>query len=289
MTTRFLLLGAGYSARAFAARLKDRADIAGTRRSAEKASSLSASGITPLVFDGTAISPELADALRRTTHLVVSAAPAPDDPFLSALRQPMKEALPALRWVGYLSTVGVYGNHDGAWVTEESACLPRPGRSDGRLAAEQAWTAAGRAAGVPVALLRLSGIYGPGRNAFANLAAGTARRIVKPGQIFNRIHVADIAGALDLLAGRELDGPFNVSDDEPSPPQDVVSYAAGLMGVEPPPEIAFDDADMTPMARSFYGETKRVANAKLKTAGYAFQYPNYRVALDAMWRDGNWR
>jgi len=289
MTKRFLLLGAGYSARAFAARLKGRADIAGTRRNAEKASLLAASGITPLVFEGTAISPELAEALRRTTHLVVSAAPAPGDPFLAALRQPLKDALPALRWVGYLSTVGVYGNHDGAWVTEESACLPRPGRSDGRLAAEQAWTAAGHEAGVPVALLRLSGIYGPGRNAFANLAAGRARRIVKPGQIFNRIHVADIAGALDLLAEKELDGPFNVSDDEPSPPQDVVAYAAGLMGIEPPPEIAFDEADMTPMARSFYGETKRIANAKLKATGYAFQYPNYRTAFETMWREGNWR
>lgn len=289
MTKRFLLLGAGYSARAFAARLKGRADIEGTRRNAEKASLLAASGITPLVFEGTAISPELAEALRRTTHLVVSAAPAPGDPFLAALRQPLKDALPALRWVGYLSTVGVYGNHDGAWVTEESACLPRPGRSDGRLAAEQAWTAAGHEAGVPVALLRLSGIYGPGRNAFANLAAGTARRIVKPGQIFNRIHVADIAGALDLLAEKELDGPFNVSDDEPSPPQDVVAYAAGLMGIEPPPEIAFDEADMTPMARSFYGETKRIANAKLKATGYAFQYPNYRTAFETMWREGNWR
>jgi len=289
MTKRFLLLGAGYSARAFAARLKGRADIEGTRRNAEKASLLAASGITPLVFEGTAISPELAEALRRTTHLVVSAAPAPGDPFLAALRQPLKDALPALRWVGYLSTVGVYGNHDGAWVTEESACLPRPGRSDGRLAAEQAWTAAGHEAGVPVALLRLSGIYGPGRNAFANLAAGTARRIVKPGQIFNRIHVADIAGALYLLAEKELDGPFNVSDDEPSPPQDVVAYAAGLMGIEPPPEIAFDEADMTPMARSFYGETKRIANAKLKATGYAFQYPNYRTAFETMWREGNWR
>ncbi|HWK15752.1 MAG TPA: SDR family oxidoreductase [Rhizobiaceae bacterium] len=289
MTKRFLLLGAGYSARAFAARLKGRADIEGTRRNAEKASLLEATGITPLVFDGTAISPELADALRCITHLVVSAAPSPKDPLLGVLRGSLKDAMPALRWVGYLSTVGVYGNHDGAWVTEESACLPRPGRSDGRLAAEQAWTAAGHEAGVPVALLRLSGIYGPGRNAFANLAAGTARRIVKPGQIFNRIHVADIAGALDLLAEQELDGPFNVSDDEPSPPQDVVAYAAGLMGVEPPPEIAFDEAEMTPMARSFYGETKRIANAKLKAAGYVFQYPNYRTAFETMWREGNWR
>jgi nucleoside-diphosphate-sugar epimerase len=138
-------------------------------------------------------------------------------------------------------------------------------------------------------VLRLSGIYGPGRNAFVNLRNGTAKRLIKPGQVFNRIHVDDIAGALWHLGERELGGIFNVTDDEPSPPQDVVTYAAELMGVPPPPEEPFESAELSPMARSFYGESKRVSNSAIKKAGYRFQFPNYRAALDAMWRDGNWR
>ena len=138
-------------------------------------------------------------------------------------------------------------------------------------------------------LFRSSGIYGPGRNALQNVAQGTARRIVKADQVFNRIHVEDIAGAALHLAERATGGTFNVTDDEPAPPQDVVAYAASLMGVEPPPEIAFEDAEMTPMARSFYGENKRVSNAKLKLAGYRFLHPDYRTALDALRRDGGWR
>jgi len=289
MTRHIFLLGAGYSARAFATLAKGET-ITGTTRSPEKAEALRAQGIAPLIFDGTAVSPEMDAALRETTHLVMSAAPRGGrDPLLSALQLPLGEAMPALRWVGYLSTVGVYGDHQGRWVDEDSECRPMPGRSDDRSAAENEWLSAGAQAGVPVAVLRLSGIYGPGRNALANLVAGTARRIVKPGQVFNRIHVADIAGALDHLARSETGGVFNVTDDEPSPPQDVVAYAANVMGVEPPPEIDFDTAELTPMARSFYGETKRVSNARLKAAGYVFRYPDYRVALDAMWRDGSWR
>ncbi len=161
--------------------------------------------------------------------------------------------------------------------------------SSERLAAEEAWAAIGGDRSVPVAILRLSGIYGPGRNAFANLEARTARRIVKKDQVFNRIHVADIAGATLHLASRLAGGVFNVTDDEPAPPQDVVAYAANVMGIAPPPEIAFEDAEMTPMARSFYGENKRVSNARLKGSGFRFTYPDYRAALDAMWADGNWR
>jgi nucleoside-diphosphate-sugar epimerase len=139
-----------------------------------------------------------------------------------------------------------------------------------------------------LAILRLSGIYGPGRNAFVNLANGTARRLVKPGQVFNRIHVDDIAGALASRRGCDA-GVFNVTDDEPAPPQDVVEFAAELMGVEPPPEIDFFTASLSPMARSFYGETKRVSNAKLKAAGYAFRHPDYRAAFTDMWSSQSWR
>jgi nucleoside-diphosphate-sugar epimerase len=289
--THILLIGAGYSARAYAALARHAGyTVAGTTRSAEKRERLAALGMTGLVFDGESVSADLARELARTTHLVLSAAPSETgDPFLAATGALVRAHLPALRWIGYLSTVGVYGNHDGAWVTEEADCRPRPGRSDHRLEAEGQWTAAAAGLGVPLAILRLSGIYGPGRNALANLAAGTARRIVKPGQVFNRIHVDDIAGALMHLGTREAAGIFNVTDDEPSPPQDVIEFAARLMGVEPPPAIDFDTADLSPMARSFYGENKRVSNARLKAAGYTFAMPDYRTAFTAMWEKGSWR
>lgn len=288
---RAFIFGAGYSGKAFADLVRRDCDfLGGTTRSPAKAAALGRHGITPFLFDGISPSLEIIDALRRTTHLIASAGPTDHgDPVLSAVGHLIANDMPALRFIGYLSTVGVYGDHDGAVVTEESACRPSTERSIARLEAENTWLEIGRAVETPVAILRLSGIYGPGRNALANLAEGTARRIVKPGQVFNRIHVADIAGALKHLADDETGGVFNVSDDEPSPPQDVVAYAAQLMGVEPPPEIPFAEVELSPMARSFYGETKRVANAKLKATGYRFRYPDYRVALDAMWSDGTWR
>ena len=291
MTMHIFLFGAGYSARAFARLARDEADtIAGTTRSETKFGLLRAAGIKPLAFDGAAVSPQIADELARATHIVVSAAPSDaGDPVIAAARDLLVNATPALRWIGYLSTVGVYGNHDGAWIDETTGCRPRPGRSDHRLEAETEWRYLAAERGVPLAILRLSGIYGPGRNAFVNLDNGTARRIVKPGQIFNRIHVDDIAGSLLHLARIEADGVFNVTDDEPAPPQDVVAFAAGLMGMVPPPEIDFDTADLTPMARSFYGENKRVSNAKLKATGYRFVHPNYRAALTSMWEKGEWR
>jgi nucleoside-diphosphate-sugar epimerase len=291
MTMRIFLFGAGYSARAFARLARDEVDaIAGTTRDESRFGLLRAAGIEPLAFDGKSVSPPLAAELARATHVVVSAAPSDaGDPVIAASRDLLVDAMPALRWIGYLSTVGVYGNHDGAWIDEEADCRPRPGRSDHRLEAETEWRALAARRGSPLAILRLSGIYGPGRNAFVNLENGTARRIVKPGQIFNRIHVDDIAGSLLHLARLEAGGVFNVTDDEPAPPQDVVAFAAGLMGVPPPPEIDFDTADLTPMARSFYGENKRVSNAKLKATGYRFVHPNYRAALTAMREKGDWR
>lgn len=285
-----LIFGAGYSGRAFAAAAPSGVRIAGTTRSGDKVERISASGIEPFLFAGGKLSTELAARLASVTHLVVSAAPdASGDPVLAAGRETILHAMPALAWIGYLSTVGVYGDHGGAWVDEETECHPRSQRSVQRVAAEQQWLALGRERGVPVALLRLSGIYGPGRNAFVNLANGTARRLVKPDQVFNRIHVADIAGSLWHLARLQLGGAFNVTDDEPAPPQDVVAYAAGLMGVPPPPEIPFETAELSPMARSFYGENKRVANARLRAAGYDLRYSTYRAALDALWHDGTWR
>lgn len=288
---RIFLFGAGYSAQAFARRMTGEAErIDGTTRDEQKFPTLEKAGIAPQIFDGETPAPELLDRLAKATHVVVSISPgAAGDPALAVVEEALRRPDNTIRWIGYLSTVGVYGDHGGDYVDETSPCRPVSRRSLERVAAEEAWTGLSERHGVPLAILRLSGIYGPGRNAFVNLTRGTARRIVKPGQVFNRIHVEDIAGALRFLAGTDAGGIFNVTDDEPSPPQDVVAYAAGLMGVTPPPEVPFDTADLTPMARSFYGENKRVSNQRIKELGYAFAYPDYRTAFAAMWRDGDWR
>jgi len=284
---RIFIFGAGYSGKAFARANPGAAAILGTTRSPDKFQALRQAGIAPLLFDGV-LTGENAEALNKTTHLVISIAPEEaGDPVLNAARDAIA-GMPALQWIGYLSTVGVYGDHGGAWVDEKAACRPVSKRSVMRVEAEQDWLKLGEHIGRPVAILRLSGIYGPGRNALVNLENGTARRLVKPGQVFNRIHCDDIAGALWQLIGDNTGGIFNVTDDEPAPPQDVVAYAASLMGVEPPPEIPFDAAQLSPMARSFYGENKRVANAAIKAAGYRFRFPDYHAAFDHMWASGDW-
>lgn len=287
---KLLVFGAGYSGRAIAREMSGRAAwIAGTTRRPDKFARLEAAGMKPLLFDGAPLESPLLAAIGEATHLCVAAGPGSEgDPVLAAAGEAIRAA-PALRWIGYLSTVGVYGDHQGAWVDEDAECRPGKGRSEGRLAAEEAWRALGRERGLPVAVLRLSGIYGPGRNAFVSLSDGTARRIVKPGQVFNRIHVDDIAGAFAHLARRETAGVFNVTDDEPSPAEDVIVHAAGLMGVEPPPAVPFEEASMSPMALSFWGEVKRVSNARLKAAGYRLRMPDYRSALGLMWSRGEWR
>jgi nucleoside-diphosphate-sugar epimerase len=288
---RIFIFGAGYSGRAFARRMAGRAEwIAGTTRSPDKLDALAQDGMQPVLFDGGTLSAEARELLARTTHLVVSAGPQGGaDPVLAAARDVLLAGMPELAWIGYLSTVGVYGDHDGAWVTEESECRPSALRSTERLKAEQGWTELGAEKDVPVAILRLSGIYGPGRNALMNLASGTAKRVIREGQVFNRIHVADIAGALEHLAARGLGGVYNVSDDRPCPPQDVVTFAAALMGVEPPPEVPFAEAEMSPMALSFWGENKRVSNQKIRATGFDFAYPDHETALTRMWREDDWR
>jgi NAD dependent epimerase/dehydratase family. len=289
MDASVFIFGAGYSGRAIARALPDVRQIAGTTRSPAKTGMLAGIDIEPHLYAGDGFGTETAAALRDVTHLIVSIAPGKGgDPALADLSPDGRDKLPSLRWIGYLSTVGVYGDHGGAWVDEMSECRPVSERSRQRLEAEKAWAEFGRTVGVPVAILRLSGIYGPGRNALVNLAKGTAKRIVKQGQVFNRIHVEDIAGATRHLMREMTGGVFNISDDEPSPPQDVVTYAAELMGVEPPPEIPFEEAEMSPMARSFYGERKRISNAKLKAAGYCLRFADYRSGLKAMWDSGEW-
>jgi nucleoside-diphosphate-sugar epimerase len=286
-----MIFGAGYSGKAIANALKpEAASRSGTTRSKDKFASLAAAGMTPFLFDGVHLNDELIAAMGNVTHVVQSVAPGRDgDPLLALLGGDLKKFLPNLTWVAYLSTVGVYGDHHGAWVDETTPCRPVSARSVERVAAEAAWTEAAQKANVPLSVLRLSGIYGPGRNAFMNFEKGTARRLVKKDQVFNRIRVEDIGAALAFLAQKNERGIFNVTDDEPCPPQDVVSFAATLMGVEPPPEQAFETADLTPMARSFYGENKRVSNARIRDLGFDFRFPEYRLSLKQLWENGLWR
>ncbi|MGC4392036.1 SDR family oxidoreductase [Agrobacterium sp. M50-1] len=286
-----MIFGAGYSGKAIANVLKPETEsLSGTTRSEDKFASLAAAGMTPFLFDGVHLNGDLTAAMGNVTHLVQSVAPGKDgDPLLALLGGDLRKFLPNLTWVAYLSTVGVYGDHHGAWVDETTPCRPVSARSVERVAAEAAWTEAAKKTDVPLSILRLSGIYGPGRNAFMNFEKGTARRLVKKDQVFNRIRVEDIGAALAFLAQKNEHGIFNVTDDEPCPPQDVVSFAATLMGVEPPPEQAFETADLTPMARSFYGENKRVSNARIRDLGFDFRFPEYRLSLKQLWENGLWR
>ncbi|WP_037170716.1 SDR family oxidoreductase [Agrobacterium larrymoorei] len=289
--SQLMIFGAGYSGKAIAKTLQGSMDrICGTTRSTEQAETLKALGITPVIFDGETISDALRAELANTTHFVQSIAPGKaGDPLLRLCNGALKDLMPQLEWAAYLSTVGVYGNHDGAWVNEETECKPVSARSLERVEAEQSWAAAADKAGVQLSILRLSGIYGPGRNGFMNLEKGTARRLVKKDQVFNRIRVEDIGTATAFLISEKHGGIFNVTDDEPAPPQDVVAYAAELMGVTPPPEQAFETAELTPMARSFYGENKRVSNGKLKRLGFQFTYPEYRKSLQQLWDSSLWK
>lgn len=283
------ILGAGFSGKAIGALASERFPVYGTTRSQAKFAALESAGIRPLAFDGETISDELAAALAQTTALVQSISPdSQGDGFLRLIPS-LKAVMPRLEWVGYLSTIGVYGDHKGAWVDETAEPTPLSNRSRERVLAENQWLEAGAADGVPVALLRLSGIYGPGRNPFVNLENGTARRLVKKDQVFNRIRVEDIARATLFLMDRKEGGPFNVTDHMPSPSQDVVAYAAELMGVAVPPDIAFETADLSPMQRSFYGENKRVGNARIRALGFDFLYPDYLVSMQQLWNDGVWR
>ncbi|OCP07525.1 MULTISPECIES: SDR family oxidoreductase [unclassified Ensifer] len=286
-----LILGAGYSGLAIARAMAPTAtSVVGTTRTAEKTAKLEKAGVRPILFDGETISDELATALGRATHLIQSIAPGRDgDPMFRASSPDLARLAPNLTWIGYLSTVGVYGDHGGAWVTEDMLRKPVSARSVERVEAEDAWIAFGAKRNIPVAVLRLAGIYGPGRNAFCNLENGTARRLIKPGQVFNRIRVEDIGAATLYLADHGTAGVFNITDNEPAPPQDVVTEAARLMGVEPPPETPFEQAELSPMARSFYGENKRVSNAHIRATGFEFAYPDYRVSLAQLWQSGTWR
>jgi nucleoside-diphosphate-sugar epimerase len=284
-----ICFGLGYSAQHFVEIFGQKFDsVVGTVRGAERAAALNGhpSGrLKALVFDGTSTPPELQSAVAEADAALVSVPPDENgDPVLHACGDVLAHAQ-RLRSIVYLSTIGVYGDHSGAWVDEATPPQPGAARSRERLAAEQAWLDFGARRGIAVAILRLAGIYGPGQNALVQIARGTARRIVKPGQVFNRIHVGDIAQAIDAAFARRAFGIFNVADDEPTPPADPIVFAAQLMGVEAPPEIPFEQAapSMSPMALSFWQECRRARNDKLKRElGVSLRYPTYREGLRAL-------
>jgi nucleoside-diphosphate-sugar epimerase len=286
-----MIFGCGYSGTAIAASFgRSGARVSGTTRSGEKLASLQREGIEAFIFDGETIDAPILEVMKSATHLVQSIAPGKaGDPLIRLLGTDLRAAMPKLEWIGYLSTVGVYGDHKGAWIDEDTSVHPVSARSVERVEAEDAWLAVGKSIGAPAAILRLAGIYGPGRNAFCNLDKGTARRLIKKDQIFNRIRVEDIGAAARFLADGGLGGVYNVTDNEPAPPQDVVAEAARLMGVAPPPEQAFETAELSPMARSFYGENKRVSNARLRSLGFDFRFPEYRMSLADLWSSGDWK
>jgi len=279
MTPTLLAFGFGYTARTLADRLIDKGwQVRGTTRNEARFGEIEAAGITPFLFERGRPLP--GKAFQGVSHILTSIAPDEDgDPVLDTHGGDLA-SLPGLAWVGYLGTTGVYGDAGGGWVDEESPPAPSQPRAERRLAAERAWLGTG----LPAHIFRLAGIYGPGRSPFANLKAGTARRVVKPGQVFSRIHVEDIARVLEASMARPDPGRiYNVCDDEPAPPQDVVAAAARLMGVEPPPEQPFETAELSPMARSFYADNRRVANRRLKQElGVALAYPTYREGLAAL-------
>ncbi len=289
---KLFAFGLGYSAVYFINRYGDLFDdVAGTVRSADKAEALAQTRVEPLVFNTDHEDPGIADHVKSADALLISIPPGTSaDPVLARFGRIVSGVRHPLRII-YLSTIGVYGDRQGAWVDEDRLPVPSSPRSQARLQAEKAWAAIGKDAGKATHILRLSGIYGPERNALANLRAGKAKRIVKQDQVFNRIHVEDVA--LTIASALMHEGKsqiWNVSDDEPAPPQDVVTYAAELMGITPPPEQDVEEADLTPMARSFYAENKRASNRKLKEElGIQLTFPTYREGLQALWEAGEGR
>ena len=269
-----LSIGHGYSAQALARRLLPEGwHIIGTTRSEAGAAALRATGIEALVWP----TEDLAPALARATHLLTSVAPVDGDPVLQALGPQIAAA--RLGWVGYLSTTAVYGHHNGDWVDETTPLAPTTTRGAARVQAEADWATLG----LPLHVFRLAGIYGPGRGPFEKVRDGTARRIHKAGQVFSRIHVDDIANVLHAALLRPNPGIYNLCDDDPASPEDILGLAAEMLGLPPPPIVPYEQAEMTPMARSFYAENKRVRNDRIKAVlGVKLEYPTYREGLAAI-------
>jgi nucleoside-diphosphate-sugar epimerase len=287
---RLFCFGLGTSALVLARQLKAEGwSVAGTCRGPEKAGALRAEGFTVHLFDGRAPMAEAARALSGATHLLISAPPDASDTkggVDPALRHHAADiaALPSLRWLGYLSTTGVYGDRQGGWVDEADALTPSGERGRRRVMAEAGWLALERDHGLPVHLFRLAGIYGPDSNALATVRSGRAQRVDKPGQVFSRIHVEDIALTLRASIVKPNPGAaYNVCDDNPAPPAEVIRHACELLGLKPPALVPFDSAQLSPMARSFYDDNKRVRNDRIKRElGVVLKYPDYKAGLAAI-------
>lgn len=275
-----LVFGPGYSASALISAAVDKKwQVSATWRREEATQAILAQGAHPIAFSTEALTRQ--DIQNSVTHILVSIAPQPDgDPVLNLFKDWIA-ACPNLQWIGYLSSTNVYGDHEGRWVDETATTDPSLERGKRRLTAEKDWLRLGADAAVPVHIFRLAGIYGQERNALTNVRSGKARRVIKPGQVFGRIHRDDIASALWLAANSGLESNiFNLADDLPSPPQDVICEAARLLETNPPPEIGFKDATLSPMGRSFYQENKQVKNQKAKDLlGWKLAYPDYLQAL----------
>jgi hypothetical protein len=283
VTSRLFCFGLGYSALALARVLAGEGwSVAGTCRATETAAALREAGYAAEIFDRD--HPRGAGAMNGATHILVSVPPdALGDPVLDRHGDDVA-ALPGLAWLGYLSATGVYGDRGGGWVDETAALLPTGERGRRRVAAERGWLDLWRRRGVPVHIFRLAAIYGPGRNPFEALRAGIARRIDKPGQVFSRIHVEDLARVLRASMSQPRSGAvYNVCDDDPAPPEAVVAQAAALLGVPAPPLVPLAGAGLSPLAQSFYDDNKRVRNALIKRElGVALRYPDYRAGLAAI-------
>ena len=280
---RLLVFGYGYSGQALARRMAAKGwEIAATHRDTQGAAAIAADGAQPVDVADRA---GLVRALAHTQAVLVTAPPGPEGcPGLNALVPAMADAAAFPDWIGYLSTTGVYGHRGGRWVTEQSHLAAQSVEAARRVGAERDWRDVGRGMGLTVTIFRLPGIYGPGRSALDRLRAGEARRIVAPGQVFSRIHVDDLAAGLEASIARPRAGAiYNLCDDEPAANGDVIAHAAGLLGVEPPPEVALEDARLPPAAMRFYAESKRVSNALAKAElGWRPAYPTYREGLRAV-------
>lgn len=278
--------GLGYCADYLSAKLiKQGWQVSATCRTSEKAAVLEASGIRPVLLSGKKVT---VTDLGKADHILISVPPEQDgsDPVLNFAGAALAALQDQIKWVGYLSTTGVYGDHQGAWIDEETPAGLLSERGQRRVAVEAQWAATG----LPMHYFRLAGIYGPGRNSLRALQNGTARRVVKQGQVFSRIHLVDITRILEAsMANPNAGRAYSVCDDTPAPPQDVVTYAAELMGVSPPALQDFATAELSPMARSFYGENKRIRNYRIKEElGVSLEYPDYRAGLSALWESGTY-
>ena len=280
---KLLCLGYGYTARFFTDLLKRTGwRIAGTARSPEKAAALSAQDVQAVMWDVSGID---ATALGEAHAILISTPPRETGcPAFAAASQAISARAEKIQWIGYLSTNGVYGDHAGAWVSEESELRATSARAKWRVQAETQWRALAHHYDLPLIVFRLPGIYGPGRSALDTVREGKAKRVYKKDQVFSRMHVEDLASALEasMTRPRAFDL-YNLADDEPAPPQDVVEYACRLLGVEPPPLVALEDAGLSDMAKSFYADNKRVSNQRMKDAlGVILAYPTYREGLTAL-------